>query len=101
MDDGTEIQGNWQGRGTWYDARVTDSRVQNHACFYDVRYGDGDTGRNLPSSRVREVVIVNYDVCDRVEANYNGAGQWYAARVSRRAGNGRAARYSVRYDDGD
>jgi len=96
-------QRNWEGRGRWYNARVTGVSRSGRSCTYNVHYDDGDSERNVAVSRIRarRCSARNYSVCDRVSVNYRGRGRYYAGRVTARSGRGCGASYSINYDDGD
>lgn len=75
-----------------------------NVCKYSIRYNDGDTERNVPGSRLRAQVCIGFNLCDRVQINYQGRGRWYAGRITSRRVQGKGhclQRFNVGYDDGD
>lgn len=100
-DAGASVYGNFKGRGRWYDGRISRVDVTTGHCKYTVQYSDGDVEVGMTADNVRELRIVVYNICDRVEGNWASGGTWYAGRIEARDGDDGDALYTVRYDDGD
>lgn len=95
------VSGNWENRGPWYDATIGAITRSRTRCTYTLNYLDGDVERSVPAVRIRVRTCRTHSVCDRIEANYQGRGRWYAGRIRRVTGTCANARYQVGYDDGD
>lgn len=98
---GQMVSGNWENRGSWYSATIGGVTRGRRACTYTLNYLDGDVERRVIPRRIKKRTCKQFNVCDRIEANYGGRGRWYAGRIRRRSGTCARARYSIGYDDGD
>jgi hypothetical protein len=54
LQEGTKVECNYHGKGTWYPARVSKVRKEG---TYDVIYDDGDQEQKIPADRVKAVTI--------------------------------------------
>ena len=102
---GDKIEGNYRGRGRWFDAII--NRV-NRNNTYDIDYDDGEKEKNVEEENIRiqrSNSPYSYEDNNRtmpegskVEVNYRGRGKWYPGRIIRVRGGGV---YDVEFDDGD
>lgn len=69
----------------------------DNVCHYNIAYDDGDSEQGVAPGMLRKVQMHDYEVCNRVEANFNGKGTWFAGRISDVTGS----TYTIHYDDGD
>ncbi len=86
---GDWVHGNYQGSGYWFPGvveKVHDGKVT-------VVYDDGDR-ETLNRGNVKPY---DWKVGSKVECNFKGQGDWYAARITSLSG----AKISLTYEDGD
>ena len=65
---------------------------------YAVNYESGDAEPNVAAARIRNVPEPEFSKGDRVEANYNGEGAFYAGEIGNVNDDGT---YNINYNDGD
>lgn len=87
--DGDWVLGNYRGAGYWFPGVVSSTSGDRIV----VQYDDGDIETLSPG----EVRPYDWAIGSRVECNYQGAGDWYAGKISSLAGE----RIGIAYDDGD
>lgn len=102
---GDKVMADFNGEGEWYSATVQDVQQGDTECLYTLKYNGhkghaGVTEDSVPPSRMQPY-CEEYEVCDRVEANWQGKGRWYSGRIVARSGVCQDSVYSIRYDDGD
>ena len=51
--EGTKVEANWGGRGTWYPGDICAVRADGSSYTYDLEYDDGDHEERVPESRIR------------------------------------------------
>lgn len=86
---GDWVLGNYKNSGYWFAGVI--SKVNGDKIT--IKYDDGDLETVYPNA----IRPYNWAVGTRVECNYQGAGDWYAGKIT--ALN--IERLSIAYDDGD
>ena len=86
---GDWVLGNYQNSGYWFAGVI--SNVDGDKIT--IRYDDGDLETVYPSA----VRPYNWAVGTRVECNFQGAGDWYAGKITAL----KVEKLSIAYDDGD
>ncbi len=87
--EGDQVLVDWSGDEYWYPAKIAERKDGR----YHVAYLDGDEEWTTPD----HVVSENLKVGDRVLANWEGRGEYYPGRITRRDGRS----IDILYDDGD
>lgn len=105
-DEGTKVEGNYRGSGTWYHGKISNNRGDG---FYDILYNDGESESRVASDCIRTIgnlvvessldgIASNLETGMKVEANYRGRGKYYPGKISNCYDNGM---YEIKYDDGE
>ena len=110
---GDGVLGNWFRRGRFYPGKITAFTINSAGdVLYSVQYEDGDFEPGVPAAQLRPNGVAeplgDFDAAevfrpgDQVEGNWRGLGKVYPGLVTAvSSGEGGAATYTVRYDDGD
>lgn len=97
LPEGTFVDVNYQGKGSWY------AGIVNRDCGggkFDIEYGDGTVEKGISRESLRKVNIQNcesYYVGDRVEARLLGRDTWFPGTIIVDYND---FTYDVAYDDG-
>lgn len=93
--EGDIVTANWYGFGRYYCAQV-ETVGADHT--YSIRYFDDDSlETQVPLDRVQAVYVNEFQVGERVEANWQNLGDWYPGEIA----TARCNQYTITYDDGD
>lgn len=104
--EGTKVEANYRGGGTWYPGKISNNRGDG---FYDILYDDGENESRVASDYIRTIanlvvessldgIASNLEAGMKVEANYRGRGKYYPGKISNCYDNGM---YEIKYDDGE
>eukprot|EP01038_Epipyxis_sp_PR26KG_P008402 gene8402-11360_t len=99
---GDKIEAKFKGRSRWLPGSIKKIRKDG---TYDIYYKNGDVEYGVDEHLIR--ISTNessrglgdeFEVGQKVEANYNGDGRWIAGRITRNRGNGT---YDIEYENED